>query len=228
MVREIDFRTIKVLIGSIALFLGAATNYFAGGELTSISYSYCTGGRARDVFIGSLFAIAAFMWAHNGKSYREKIMSKVASMAALGVALVPTACGNELPVSGHGWHLIFAATMFSILAWFCYSFFERSRKKKTVQAKFRSMIYAACGVGIMGAMAAIGLHVLGWFAPSSTRVVFYGEETGLILFGISWLTASHVLPLLNSETERFKLNKPASEQPVDPVDASNTPNVNQP
>lgn len=221
MVREIDFRTIKVLIGSIALFLGGATNYFAGGELTSISYSYCTGGRARDVFIGCLFAIAAFMWAHNGRSYLEKIMSKVASMAALGVALLPTACSEEPPISRHVWHLIFAATMFSVLAWFCYSFFKRSRKKKTVQAKFRSIIYAACGVGILGAMAAIGLHAIGWLAPASARVVFYGEEAALILFGISWLTASHVLPLLNSESERFKLDKPVAEQPVDPLDPPN-------
>lgn len=219
MVREIDFRTIKLLIGSIALFLGGATNYFAGGELTSISYSYCTGGRARDVFIGCLFAIAAFMWAHNGRSYLEKIMSKVASMAALGVALLPTACSGEPP---RAWHFVFAATMFATLAWFCYSFFQRSKKKITVEAKFRSIIYAVCGAGIVVAMAAIGLHAIGWFAPGSARVVFYGEEAGLILFGISWLTASHVLPLLNAEAERFKLDKPAAEQPVDPIDASKT------
>ena len=35
------------------------------------------------------------------------------------------------------------------------------------------------------------------------RFTFYGEATGLIAFGISWLTASRVLPGLTRPVERF-------------------------
>jgi hypothetical protein len=35
------------------------------------------------------------------------------------------------------------------------------------------------------------------------RLEFFGEGAGLIGFGISWLTASRVLPLLTRQDERF-------------------------
>lgn len=43
-------------------------------------------------------------------------------------------------------------------------------------------------------------HALAHAVP---RLVFYGEATALTAFGISWLTASHTLPWINRESERF-------------------------
>ena len=48
-----------------------------------------------------------------------------------------------------------------------------------------------------------GHHLL--FAKNLT---FIGETTGLLAFGISWLLASHVIPVLILPQERHKLGMP--------------------
>jgi len=82
--KEIDERTIKLLVGLIALSLATLTNWFAKDPLTSISTSYYEGGWSQSIFVGFLFAISAFLLAYNGESKREMVLSKVAAVAALG------------------------------------------------------------------------------------------------------------------------------------------------
>ena len=64
--QEIDEHTGKLLVGVIAILLAAVTDILAGGGLESISESYHKGGLARDVFVGSLLAISAFLATYNG------------------------------------------------------------------------------------------------------------------------------------------------------------------
>ena len=51
-----------------------------------------------------LFAIAAFLLAYNGFSRADMVLSKLASVAALGVAMFPCECANPselvLPAMG--------------------------------------------------------------------------------------------------------------------------------
>ncbi|MBD3789143.1 MAG: hypothetical protein IE885_02035 [Campylobacterales bacterium] len=126
---EIDHRMIKLLIGIIAITLANATSIFSHHTILSISESYHYGGWARDVFVGSLFAIATFMAAYNGFSQTEMLLSKAAAVAALGVAMFPCECGFHDEVIPKV-HAISAATMFLILALLCYVFYQRAMKKK--------------------------------------------------------------------------------------------------
>ena len=89
---EIDHRTIKLVVGVIAISLPCLTSYFATDRIASISESYYEGGWSQTIFIGFLFAIAAFLLAYNGMSRPEMISSKIASAAGLGVALYPCKC----------------------------------------------------------------------------------------------------------------------------------------
>jgi hypothetical protein len=125
---EIDHRTIKLLIGLIALTLATFTSYFAGGTITSISAAYYEGGWAQSILVGFLFAIAAFLLAYNGLSTREMVLSKVAAVAALGVALFPCKCGNREQIIPYV-HAVSATTMFLVLAYFCYVFYRRALVK---------------------------------------------------------------------------------------------------
>src|ERR1041385_4589712 len=84
---EIDHRTIKLIVGLIALTLAFLTGLFTGFTITSISASYYEGGWSQSIFIGFLFAIAAFLAAYNGFSRTDMLMSKFAAAAALGVGL---------------------------------------------------------------------------------------------------------------------------------------------
>lgn len=153
---EIDHRTIKLIVGLIALTLANLTSFFSQTLITSISASYYEGGWARDIFVGFLFAISAFLLAYNGQSRREMLLSKVAACAALGVAMFPCKCGNhtEIIPNVHG---VSAAVMFAILAFFCYIFFARARNKGHSEAKLRSYIYAVCGIAILAAIVTLAI-----------------------------------------------------------------------
>lgn len=224
--QEIDHRTIKLIVGVVAISLASLTNLFAAMPLTSISASYHEGGWSQSIFIGFLFAIAAFMLAYNGppatgtgalggKLLSEKVLSKIAAFAALGVALFPCECKGQTGLAALACkqsplvpyvHAISAAVMFVILAWFCYLFLQRARAKGHAEAKRRAVIYALCGVAMVVAILVVLYDRVTGHSISSTsvpRLVFYMEATALVAFGISWLTASRALPLLANADERY-------------------------
>lgn len=203
---EIDHRTIKLLIGGIALTLANLTSYFTGHQITSISASYYETGWGQTIFIGFLFAIAAFLLAYNGNSVLEMLLSKLASVAALGVALFPCECGTHVPLVPYV-HGASAAVMFTILAIFCGIFYKRAMKKGHTEARRRAYIYATCGWVIVGCIVVLAAdNFLGGVIEQRVeRLVFYGERAGLVAFGISWLTASKWLPVISRRDERLML-----------------------
>ncbi|VVO77445.1 hypothetical protein [Pseudomonas fluorescens] len=221
---EIDQRALKLLVGLIAIFLANVCSFLSVTSIDSISASYVEGGWPRDFFVGSLFAISAFLMAYNGSSIKEKCISKVAGMSALGVALFPCDCVKESLEKGAKLsdltcgqldaldraspvHFLAAATLFIMLAMFCRIFYQRAEKKSNKEAKLRKRIYLICGIAMIASivlMAAGSLLHTGFGVP---RFTFQGERAGLIAFGISWLTASKVLPGLSSDKERLKLIK---------------------
>jgi hypothetical protein len=202
--REIDHRTIKLLVGLIALTLASIASLLAGGGLDSISDAYYASDASRNVFVGCLFAVSAFLLAYNGFSRKEMIASKIASGAAFLVAMFPCVCDRQVDVSVHV-HGTAAAAMFLILAYLCFVFRQRATAKGYPQAKARAMIYLVCGITIAACVAVLGLDYLmkGAITGKVPRLTFRGEETALIAFGISWLVASRVLPGLTNREERF-------------------------
>lgn len=201
---EIDEHTSKLIVGLIAIFLATLTNIFSETPLQSISASYYEGGWSRDIFVGSLFAISAFLLAYNGKSALQMILSKVAAFAAMGVAMFPCKCGDhpEIIPNLHG---ISTGIMFIILAIFCLIFFRRAWEKKHLQARYRAYIYAFCGSIIVLSILIIAIDNLskGTISSMIPRLTFYGENAGLIAFGIAWLSASRFLPVLTRKDERY-------------------------
>jgi len=211
--QEIDHRTIKLIVGVAAISLAGLTSYFASSAITSISASYHEGGWSQTIFVGFLFAVAAFLLAFNGVSQTDMILSKVASLAALGVAMFPCECGGHAEIIAHV-HGVSAAVMFLILAYFCHGFFRRARAKGHPQAQARATVYAFCGIAMLVSIAVLALDHLsgGAFSARVPRLTYYGEATSLVSFGISWLTASRVLPVLTRQDERFS---PLSERNPD-------------
>ena len=166
---EINSHTIKFIIGVIAILLAVIVSWLNDPPLTSISQSYTTGGLSRNIFVGFLFAIAAFLFAYNGQSTYEMLLSRAAAICAVGVAVFECTCGRL--DMGSGTHMIFAVSMFIILAIFCFIFLRRAQKKESAQAKWRVYIYAACGIVLLLAMAAMAIDMLGaTFLPQKSRV----------------------------------------------------------
>ncbi|MBB4820577.1 hypothetical protein HNP29_003972 [Pseudomonas alcaligenes] len=202
---EINSDTIKLQIGVIALTLASITSFFSKTEITSISASYHEDGWARNIFVGFLFAISAFMLAYNGFSKKEMILSKVAAIAAFGVAMFPCGCGHQSGLTSII-HYASAVAMFSILAYFCHLFRDRAISKGHAEALRRSKIYIACGITISASILLMVFdHISdGKISSIDTRLTFHCEQAGLIAFGVSWLTASKSLPAISSPNERLR------------------------
>lgn len=218
---QIDQRTLKLLVGLIAILLANVCSYYSK-NIDSISAAYFEGGWARDIFVGSLFAITAFLIAYNGMGTWEKCLSKIGAIAAFGVAMFPCECldishmdpaATSVYLCEHadairrmsGIHYYAAAVLFLVLAEFCRLFYVRAKRKGHAEARIRMGIYTVCGIAMLAALvflAAGGLWNITFGVP---RSVFEGERAGLIAFGLSWLTASKVLPGISSRSERLKL-----------------------
>lgn len=202
---EIDHRTIKLLVGVIAISLPILVSWLAAPDpLTSISASYWVPHWPRSIFVGLLFANAAFLAAYNGRSTAEMVASKIAAFAGFLIPMFPCGCdGNAQIIPGV--HYLAAAAMFLVLAFFCWRFLRRAWDKKHLRAKARAAVYALCGLAILISIVALGVNGalhdrLSTVYPS---FVYWFETTGLVAFGVSWLTASHVLPVINAPQERF-------------------------
>jgi Protein of unknown function (DUF998) len=204
--KEIDDHVLKLIVGFIALSLANLTAFLSHDIIGSISASYYEGDWARDFFIGFLFAISSFMFAYNGDSPAEMILSKIAALAGLGVALFPCRCG-EAPNIVTYVHFTSAAIMFVVLACLCCIFYRRAQAKGHPQAKWRSYIYATCAATIFLVIAVLGIdNFTGAHLGSKLpRLTFYGEWAGLVAFGISWLVASRAIPFITKREERVSL-----------------------
>ena len=219
--QEIDHLTIKLVVGIIALSLAPLTSFFATHSITSISASYYEGGWSQSIFIGFLFAIAAFLLAYNGYSKPDMLLSRVASVAALGVAMFPCECAIQsqlVPyvegISAVTVHGISATAMFLTLVYFCYSFYKIARDKARTdankKANSRACVYVGCGILIVVSILTLAFDHFskGILSSRIPRLTFWGESTALVAFGFSWLTASRILPMLTRKDERFWSDRP--------------------
>lgn len=204
---EIDNHTMKFIVGVIAISLAYLTNLFAVDPLTSISASYWDNSLwSRNIFVGFLFAISAFLLSYNGNNKWEKWLSKVAALATVCVAIFPCGCDGHSQIIPMV-HYIAAAVMFSILAIFCYFFFRRAWDKGWTQARIRAVLYGICGIAIILAMVGMAVDSLmdGVISKIFLQFTFYAEATGLVAFGIAWLTASRILPFITRSNERLSI-----------------------
>jgi len=211
--KEIDHHVLRLIVGLIALLLPLFVILLTTGKpLGSISAAYHDDGAARDVFVGSLFAMAAFLFAYNGDHARQSILSKVAAVSAVCIALFPTS-GVSAPDTLATWvgvvHYLSAAVLFAVLAYFCWSFSCSAKSKSGTyrEAGLRSLIYRVCLVGICLAIVFM-LAYLGfedYLNEHFPRYIFVFEWLGLLAFGIAWLVASRIIPVITNSGERLKL-----------------------
>ena len=174
------------------------------GIQSSISSYYYT--NMRDVFVGSLCAIAVFLMSYKGYERKDAVAGDLACIFALGVALFPTTT-NINPTSQDRLvgvlHYLSAVLFFLTLAYFSLVLFRKSnpakiRTRKKIQ---RNMVYTVCGYTILACIALLGLKSL---LPEESPVnnlnpVFWLESVAVFVFGVSWLTKGEAI-LKDEET----------------------------
>jgi hypothetical protein len=204
--QQIDHRIIKLIVGVIAVSLALLMQIASGELLHSISESYHY--RARDWFVGLLFAVAALFLSFKGENGRERKLTVLASLCAALVAVAPCECGRPAGFIS-AFHFPAAAGVFAIMGYFCWRF-RRTAKSKTdkyPEAKRRAHVYTACLLG----MIACGVMAIAYAIASKQidaafpNYIFWLEAIGLVSFGVSWLTASRTIPVITNPQERYHI-----------------------
>lgn len=186
----------------IVLLAGSIIIFHCGEIQGSISKYYHT--VMRNVFVGSLCAVALFLWAYKGYK-RDEMDSKymipdnpagnLAALFALGVAFFPTFIGpesltscitEEYPRKVIGnIHLFSALMFFLMLAYFSIFLFTKGKSKN------ENRLYKICGYTILGCIITIViyLYLLKNNFPQLQKIkpVFWLEALALWAFGVSWL-----------------------------------------
>ena len=175
------------------LMVGAQVIPGGQGFQRSISHYYHTG--MRDIFVGSLSAIALFMFFYSGYEKIDDWAGNSAGVFALGVAWFPTTETGPLDRVGVV-HLVFASLFFLTLSFFSLVLFTRTKGGETpTQEKIvRNRIYLVCGVVMILCLVAILI-----FIATTDRdgdlfpVMLVAETVALVAFGISWLTKGETM-----------------------------------
>jgi hypothetical protein len=162
----------------------------------SISAYYHTG--MRDVFVGSLCAIAVFLWSYRGYDERDDRAGNLACVAALGVALLPTTPADPTPAQATVGvlHVLSAALFFAALAYFSLALFRLSGQTfPTDRKRARNRVYTVCGYTIIACVIAIGIvSIPGVRAVvDGLRPVLWLEAAAVVAFGVSWFTKGEAI-----------------------------------
>lgn len=181
------------------LFLGAYL-IFQTGIQSSLSSYYHT--EMRDVFVGTLFVIGFFLFAYIGYDLADKIAGYIAGIAAIGVALFPTApdgaTSTDTIIIGYI-HLGFAAIFFLALIYFSLFLFTKTNPDKTPTKRKlqRNRVYRVCGYTMA---LCILLVVIYFLLPGETairlktlRPVYWLEAIAIVSFGVSWLVKGEAI-----------------------------------
>jgi hypothetical protein len=206
----VSYLTLRKAVGILGIALPFVLAF--GGMLidkpgiqSSISSYYHTG--MRDIFVGTLCAIAVFLMSYKGYEPKDDRAGVLACIFAVGVALLPTAPDSD-PTSrqkliGH-FHLLFAVLFFLTLAYFSLRLFTKTDKTKvpTRRKLQRNVVYKACGYTMLAAL--ILIVILAFLQGQAIlevkrlALVFWLESIAIVAFGISWLTKGEAI--LKDET----------------------------
>jgi hypothetical protein len=209
--RDLSVRAHRQLIGYLGLLLPILLVLLAGLRstaglqawrlLASVSAYYYTG--AVSVFIGVLFALSLFLLSYRGYEgeWIDRLLGKVAGIAALGVPLFPTQPPLEslkpnwwIPVM-HRLHLASAIVLFVSFILFALWLFRKSHiarfRDRPKEKRTRDTVCLVCGITMILSIVWAGISSM-FGAP-----IFWPEAIAIEAFAISWLTKGEAhLPLM--------------------------------
>jgi len=181
----------------VALAVGGL--FFGAGLQSSMSAYYHT--HLRDVLVGSLWAVGAFLVLYKGFGPKENRAFNIAGVLAVMVALFPTERVNGTCASGciafdvpyvHG---VSAVLFFLAIAYVCIfrsgdtlplmnNPAREAKYKRTYQTLGVLMVVAPLAAAIL--IAGFQLHL----DPGKRTVVFFVEAFAIWVFGAYWLVKS--------------------------------------
>jgi len=168
-------------------------------SMSAYYYASNDGKSLRDVFVGVLFAIGAFLYLYKGFSNKENVALNIAGILAVGIAIFPTAwgCGDHCPkVTLHGICAVGFFLSITFVSVKCAPDTLGLIRDEKQRAKFR-MAYMGLAFAMLASPAVA--YVLNVLMPQYEALVFYVEAVGIFAFAAYWLTKSRELSLTQAE-----------------------------
>lgn len=172
----------------------------------SISAYFHTG--MRELFVGSLCAIAVFLVCYKGYDKRDDLAANTAGICAFLIAVFPTTESavsdlNSVTIFSDARtpdptfvgvvHFVAAAVFFITLAIMSLFLFTLSTTvQPTSQKRHRNKVYKACGIAMIACVLLIAIGKL-FHVSDATSYMFWLESIAVVAFGISWLTKAQVI-----------------------------------
>lgn len=189
------YRYLQVTVGVIAVALPIVTVLGAqivdGGELkrTISDYYY---SRMGAYFVGSMCVLGVIFRSYRRKAssqYKlDNVLTNVAGLLAVIVALVPTSTDGTPPAWSWSWisksvHVTSAATLLLILAYLSLCRFTLGSRN----SGWENRVYRWCGWVMV---AALGAFVLASQLEAEAWIILAAESIAVIAFGVSWIVKS--------------------------------------
>jgi hypothetical protein len=166
-----------------------------GGLQDSISSYFYTD--MRGVFVGSMCAVGAFLLSYRGYDVIDDIAGNLAGVAAIGVALFPTAPADPSSTAQliGVLHLVFASIFFLTIAFFAIFLFRRTSEMGPTERKLqRNRLYLTCGVVIIACLLAIAaVHQFFEAETAAIHPELWLESIAVMAFGVAWLTKGEAI-----------------------------------
>lgn len=144
----------------------------------------------RNLFVGALCAIGAFLLSHRGESKKDVWAGTIAGLCAIGAGLFPIKPPKGSITIVAGLHVGFAGVLYLTLAYFAIARFPVTDGDPGQHAGHRNQLYRICGWTILACIVLISvfqLQVLRDHAGSYHPGLWL-ESLATVAFGISWLT----------------------------------------
>ena len=163
----------------------------------------------RNVFVGALCALGAFLGAYDGYDDLDRWITNIAGFCAVGVAFCPTkstVCGpgaHACPASSVAQlstgqqvvgdiHVFFAVTTFVMLGLMALRFAKAEKAEQRYRGE--NSVYRATGITIL---SCVMLAVLSNLLPSSVNahwpLLFIFEAVAVFSFGVSWFVKGRTM-----------------------------------
>lgn len=208
---------LRVGLAGLALAFPILLWFFAGGDLLgSISAYYhepagrggALGREPRDVFVGVLCAIGAFLYLYKGYRWQENMALNIAGVAAAAIALFPTDLDGRDAFSVHG---AAAITYFLAIAYVC---LFRARDTLDfvldgVRRRWFKRAYALLGVAmVLLPLAVLLIHNVRSLEAQAGGMVFWIEVAAIYVFAGFWVLKSLEIRLI--ERQRLEPARPGA------------------
>jgi hypothetical protein len=194
---------ILLIANPIALSIENSSCGAVPGSVSGYYYS-----PVRNIFVGALCGLGLFLIAYVGYDLGDRLVTDLAGVFALGLALFPTkptvasapavACQTVAQVSTREQvvgdiHLICAGLMFVFLAWMAVRF-TNTDKAWSAPKQLRDRIYRSCAIAILVCLvAAVITSVLPASVKGPFPWLFLFEAVAIFAFGVSWFVKGQTL-----------------------------------